>query len=82
MRTNLPITQVEHEVDDGAFIVSTTNPQGIITSANDEFIRLSGFSLMNSSVSPTTSSAIRMSPQPFSRTCGPRSSLGSLGKAS
>lgn len=44
MRTNLPVTQVEHEVEDGAFIVSTTNTQGIITSANEEFIRISGFS--------------------------------------
>jgi aerotaxis receptor len=44
MRTNLPITEVEQEVVDGAFIVSTTDPQGIITSANDEFIRISGYS--------------------------------------
>jgi len=45
MRTNLPVTQIEHELQDGAFIVSTTNAQGIITSANDEFVRLSGFTL-------------------------------------
>ena len=44
MRTNLPVTQVEHEVQEGAFIVSTTDPQGIITSVNNEFIRISGFS--------------------------------------
>jgi len=45
MRTYLPVTQVEQELVDGAFIVSTTTPQGIITSANDEFVRLSGFTL-------------------------------------
>ncbi|HWQ10921.1 MAG TPA: methyl-accepting chemotaxis protein [Holophaga sp.] len=45
MRTNLPVTQVEQEVLDGAFIVSTTNAHGIITSANEEFVRLSGFTL-------------------------------------
>ena len=44
MRTNLPITEVEQEVADGAFIVSTTDPQGVITSVNDEFVRISGFS--------------------------------------
>ena len=44
MRTNLPITEVEQEVADGAFIVSTTDPQGLITSVNDEFVRISGFS--------------------------------------
>ena len=45
MRTNLPVTQIEHELEDGAFIVSTTNPQGIIASVNDEFIKTSGFAL-------------------------------------
>ena len=45
MRTNLPVTQIEQEVADGAFIVSSTDPQGIITSANEEFVRLSGFTL-------------------------------------
>jgi aerotaxis receptor len=45
MRTNLPVTEIEHEIADGAFIVSTTNPQGIITSANDEFVRVSGYTL-------------------------------------
>jgi aerotaxis receptor len=45
MRTNLPVTQIEHELKDGAFIVSTTDTKGTITSANEEFIQLSGFSL-------------------------------------
>jgi len=43
MRTNMPVTQTERQVQEGAFIVSTTDPRGIITSANDEFVRLSGF---------------------------------------
>lgn len=45
MRTNLPVTQVEQELKDGAFIVSTTDPQGIITSANAEFVATSGYAL-------------------------------------
>ncbi len=45
MRTNLPVTQVEQELPDGSFIVSTTNPQGIITSANEEFVATSGYTL-------------------------------------
>ena len=45
MRTNLPVTQVEQELKDGAFIVSTTTPQGIITSANEEFVATSGYTL-------------------------------------
>ena len=45
MRTNLPVTEIEHELKDGAFVVSTTNPQGIITSANEEFVQISGFTL-------------------------------------
>ena len=44
MRTNLPVTQTERQVNDGAFIVSTTDARGVITYVNDEFIRLSGFS--------------------------------------
>ena len=44
MRNNQPVTNVEHELRDGAFIVSMTDPQGRITYVNDEFVRLSGFS--------------------------------------
>lgn len=44
MRVNQPVTQTEAFVQEGAFLVSTTDTKGIITSANDEFIRLSGFS--------------------------------------
>lgn len=43
MRNNQPVTQTEHEVQEGAFLVSTTDTKGIITSANVEFVRLSGF---------------------------------------
>ena len=43
MRNNLPVTTVEHQVQEGAFIVSMTDPRGIITYVNDEFVRISGF---------------------------------------
>ncbi len=45
MRNNQPVTNTELHVQDGAFIVSRTDTRGIITWANDEFIRLSGFCL-------------------------------------
>jgi len=44
VRNNQPVTNNENEVQEGAFLVSTTDTRGIITSANPEFIRLSGFS--------------------------------------
>ncbi|MFO1436064.1 MAG: PAS domain-containing methyl-accepting chemotaxis protein [Gammaproteobacteria bacterium] len=44
MRNNQPVTNNERHVNEGAFILSTTNPKGVITYANDEFIRISGFS--------------------------------------
>jgi len=45
MRVNQPITRVEHQLKEGAFIVSMTDPQGRITYVNDEFVRISGFTL-------------------------------------
>ena len=45
MRTNKPVTLIERQVLEGAFIVSSTDLRGIITSANNEFVRLSGFSM-------------------------------------
>ena len=44
MRNNQPVTAVEHQLTEGAFIVSRTDLKGIITFANDEFVRISGFS--------------------------------------
>jgi PAS domain S-box-containing protein len=44
MRVNQPITKVEKQLQEGAFLVSMTDTRGIITYANDEFVRLSGFS--------------------------------------
>lgn len=43
MRNNQPVTQHEHELSEGAFIVSMTDKQGRITQVNDEFVRISGF---------------------------------------
>jgi aerotaxis receptor len=44
MRVNMPVTQKEHHLQEGAFIVTTTDLRGMITFANEEFIRISGFS--------------------------------------
>jgi aerotaxis receptor len=44
VRNNQPVTQVEQQLKEGAFIVSMTDPRGNITYVNDEFIRISGFS--------------------------------------
>ena len=44
MRNNQPITQVDHPMKEGTFIVSTTDLKGRITSVNEEFVRISGFS--------------------------------------
>jgi len=44
MRVNMPVTQKEHHLQEGAFIVTTTDLRGVITFANEEFIRISGFS--------------------------------------
>ena len=44
MRNNQPVTKVEKQVQEGAFLVSMTDTRGIITYANDEFVRISGFS--------------------------------------
>ena len=43
MRNNQPVTRVERQIKEGAFIVSMTDPRGIITYVNDEFVRVSGF---------------------------------------
>ena len=43
MRNNQPVTRVERLIHEGAFIVSMTDPKGIITYVNEEFIRVTGF---------------------------------------
>ncbi|MBI5926032.1 MAG: PAS domain-containing protein [Aquabacterium sp.] len=43
MRTNLPITQQEYVLRDGATIVSKTDLKGKITYINDDFLEASGF---------------------------------------
>jgi PAS domain S-box-containing protein len=43
MRVNMPVTQKEHHLQEGAFIVTTTDLRGLITFANEEFIRISGY---------------------------------------
>ncbi|NTW87430.1 MAG: PAS domain-containing protein, partial [Holophagaceae bacterium] len=43
MRVNQPVTRVERHLQEGAFIVSSTDLRGVITYVNEEFIRISGF---------------------------------------
>ncbi len=43
MRTNLPVTNVEYELKEGSSIVSKTDPKGLITYVNPDFIEASGF---------------------------------------
>ncbi len=44
MRNNQPVTQVEHSLKDGVFLVSTTDARGVITYADPNFVKISGFS--------------------------------------
>ncbi|MBS1209201.1 MAG: methyl-accepting chemotaxis protein [Proteobacteria bacterium] len=43
MRNNLPVTQQEYVLNDGAAIISRTNQKGQITDCNAEFVEVSGF---------------------------------------
>ena len=44
MKTNLPVTANEVHLEPGEIIVSTTDLKGMITSVNQAFVRISGFS--------------------------------------
>jgi methyl-accepting chemotaxis protein len=44
MKINMPITDVEYTIKESDSIVSMTDPKGVITYANEDFIRISGFS--------------------------------------
>ena len=43
MKINMPVTDVEHALDEGTTIVSKTDLKGVITYVNVDFIRASGF---------------------------------------
>lgn len=43
MRTNTPVTQVEQQVKSHQRLISTTDKKGVITSVNQAFIDISGF---------------------------------------
>ncbi|MBS0345462.1 MAG: PAS domain-containing protein [Proteobacteria bacterium] len=43
MKVNLPVTQTEVPFPQGRYLVSKTDLKGIITHANDAFVRISGF---------------------------------------
>lgn len=44
MRINQPTTDIEHILEDGETLLSTTDTRGVITYANEAFVRISGFS--------------------------------------
>ncbi|WP_323054933.1 PAS domain S-box protein [Dechloromonas sp. A34] len=44
MRNNQPVTSVETPLPDNLFIYSTTDLKGVISSLNDAFVEISGFS--------------------------------------
>ena len=44
MKINKPVTNVEYPIKEGVSIVSKTDLKGVITYANEDFIRISGFS--------------------------------------
>jgi len=44
MKQNLPVTEKEHQYSSDVHIVSTTDLKGIITSCNQDFIDISGYS--------------------------------------
>jgi len=45
MKINLPVTGVEKTYSEDTLIISTTNPKGILTHANKDFVDICGFSL-------------------------------------
>ncbi len=44
MKNNLPVTGIEHLLDPGAVVISTTDTKGRITAVNQAFVDISGFS--------------------------------------
>ena len=44
MKINMPVTNVECPIKEGISIVSKTDLKGVITYANEDFVRISGFS--------------------------------------
>ena len=47
MRKNLPVTGTEYLLDEGATLVSRTDPRGVIVEVNADFVEASGFTRPN-----------------------------------
>lgn len=45
MKINLPITHREHNYRDNAIIISKTDPKGVVTEVNQDFLEISGFGM-------------------------------------
>jgi len=74
MRSNLPVTQQEYALRDGATIVSRTDLKGRIAEVNDDFVEASGFTRAELIGQPHN--LVRPRPLP---TCGPRCRRASPG---
>ncbi len=44
MKVNMPVTDTEQKLRAGEDLITTTDPKGAVTSSNENFIRISGFS--------------------------------------
>ena len=44
MKINLPVTNTERQLGDNSILISKTDLKGVITSANNAFVEISGYS--------------------------------------
>lgn len=79
MKSNMPVTQVEHTLNAKATLLSTTDKESHITYANTAFIEASGFNETQLMGEPTILFAIPICPLPPSPTCGTLSSRVTAG---
>ena len=82
MATQVYVSNIETVLPDNAFIYSRTDLKGKITEANRVFADISGYTVDDSSASPTASSAIRTCPKKLSPIYGNLSKAAAPGRAS